>query len=241
MIKYLQFEFTRNKASYITLASVMGGVYLVYFVFLNFIFRTVTTQIISATETVASVQPLDINNLHALFAILLFISPFLLYKHLFNPVQGVSLTMLPMGQIEKFAAVLLQCVIIIPFILIAIPTLLNIVVSLAGNAPLAETWTSLKEFFNGFIFVFLLQAVAIWGVLFFRQRKLWKTVLTLLCVIAALSVIMSIATYMYFSKQPTQPIEFNIFDLLPEKNIVMSIITVLLWAWGYFKMRRQQL
>jgi hypothetical protein len=219
----------------------MGGVYLLYFVFLNFVFKPITSQIIGVVGTDSNIQPIDINNFHLLFVVLLFISPFVLYKHLFNPVQGVSFTMLPVGQIEKMVALLLQCVVIIPLKLIAIPTILNIIVSLIGGTSLAGIWTSLKDFANGFAFVFLLQAIAIWGVLFFRQRKLWKTILTLLCVTVGLSIIMSIATYIYFSKQAMPQAGFNMINLLPQKNIILPIISVLLYTWGYFKMRRQQL
>jgi hypothetical protein len=222
----------------------MGGVYLVYFVFVNFIVQTVTTHIIGATNTGADIQPLDINNFHTLFAVLLFVSPFMLYKYLFNPVQGISLTMLPVSQTKKFAVLLLQCVVVIPVGLIAIPTLLNIIVSLISGIPLEGIWALLKEFFNDITFVFLLQAAAIWGVLFFRQRKLWKTVLTLLCVAVGLSIMLSIATYIHFSQQSVQSTDLSVsvgVNFMPEKNIVMPIITVLLWGWGYFKMRRQQL
>jgi hypothetical protein len=226
--------------SYITLAAIMGGVYFMYLVFYNFIYHVTATQMIYEEGTRINVQPLDINSLYTPFTILLFISPFMLYGRLFNPVQGVSLTMLPVRQAEKFAALLLQCVVIIPLGLIAIPMLLDMIVSLVSGVPLAGLWTSLGFFFSDLTFAISFQAVAIWGVLFFRQRKLWKTVLTFLCVIVGLSIITSITTYMYFSKQPVQPTDFDVMNLLPEKNIVMLTITVLLWVWGYFKMRRQQ-
>ncbi|MDR0619143.1 MAG: hypothetical protein LBG17_04525 [Bacteroidales bacterium] len=241
MIKYLRFEFIRNRTSYITLAAIMGGIYFLYLMFYNFVYHLAETQIIHEIGTKISVQPLDINSLYAPFAILLFVSPFMLYNRLFNPVQGVSLTMLPVGQAEKFAVLLLQCVVVIPLGLTAVPTLLNIIVSLAGGVPLTGLWTSVGSFFSDLTTAAIpFQAVAIWGVLFFRRRKLWKTILTLLCITVGLSIAASITTYIYFSKQSVQPADFDLMNLLPEKSTVMFAVTVLLWAWGYLKMRRQQ-
>jgi hypothetical protein len=148
--------------------------------------------------------------------------------------------MLPVKQTEKFAVLLLQCVIIIPLMLIAVPTLLNIIVSLTGDVPLTGIWASLKDFFYDIAFVFMLQAVGIWGVLFFRRRKLWKTILTLLCIVTGVSITMSIVTHIYFSASP-EALPTDLMKLLPEKNIIIPIITALLWTWGFFKMRRQQL
>ncbi|MDR2556104.1 MAG: hypothetical protein LBC49_00125, partial [Bacteroidales bacterium] len=58
-------------------------------------------------------------------------------------------------------------------------------------------------------------------------------------VVVGLLMTGSIATHIYFSQHPgASPTDW--LSLIPEKKIVVPIITVLLWAWGYFKMRRQQ-
>ncbi|MDR1973460.1 MAG: hypothetical protein LBQ31_02175 [Bacteroidales bacterium] len=239
-LKLLRFELKRNKSAYIILASVMVGAYLVQFIFQNFVTQQILTQIVGATAPF--MQPLSISKYGRFFAILIFIAPFMMYKHLFNPIQGVSYTMLPANDFEKFLTLLVQCVIIVPLGLLAIPTILNIVVSLIGGIPLSGMWSSSEEFRRSLPSFMLFQATAIWGVLFFKTKKLWKTILVLLCVAVVLTIGLSVATYIYFSNGVEGNIDLSrSLSNKPIEATVFSMIILLLWAWGFWKMKRQEL
>ncbi|MDR1739179.1 MAG: hypothetical protein LBR45_00270 [Bacteroidales bacterium] len=248
LLKLLRFELLRNKNAYVILASIIGGAYFIHFIWMNFIVQQVITQVVGTSEP--SLRFIDIGQYRLLFGILVFVAPFMMYKHLFNSVQGVSLTMLPASSVEKFAVMLIQCVVFVPVLLIAVPTLLNIVVCIIGNTPLNAVWFSLKEFFASYLSLMVFQAIAIWGVLFFKQKKLWKTVLTVLCTSVFLSITASIITFVYFSQQVTVGQEkhvsvqmegSSVFDMLFNGYIIAPLIILALYVWGYFKMLRQQM
>ncbi len=246
-LKLLRFELLRNKNAYVILASIIGGAYFVHFIWLNFILQQVITQVVGATAP--SLQFIDISRYKLLFGILVFVAPFMMYKYLFNPVQGVSFTMLPASNVEKFAVMLIQCIVFVPILLITVPTLLNIIVCIIGNTPLNAILVSVKELLDGYLSLMIFQAIAVWGVIFFKQKKLWKTVLTILCLSVFLSIAGSIATFIYFSKHATvgqqgqvsmQAEGLNVFDMFDTGYIIVPLIILALYAWGYFRMLRQQ-
>ncbi len=246
-LKLLRFELLRNKNAYLILASIIGGAYFVHFILLNFFVQQVVTQVVGTSAP--SLQFIDISRYKLLFGILVFVAPFMMYKYLFNSVQGVSFTMLPANNVEKFAVMLIQCVVFVPVLLITVPTLLNIIVCIIGNTPLNAVWASIKELLEGYLSLMTFQAIAVWGVIFFKQKKLWKTVLTILCLSVFLSIIGSIATFVYFSKHATvgqggqvsvQTEDLNIFDMFDAGYIIGPIFILALYVWGYFRMVRQQ-
>lgn len=178
-----------------------------------------------------------------------FILPFLLYKDLFHPVKGVTFGLLPVSQTEKFLSLFTICTIIVPIGMLVFAWFVSLIgVGLTGdslmmfNLPGQFVSHEPLGFFDSFFWTAIgAQSIAIWGVCFFKSRKFWKTVLTLMCAALALVIIAGLYSCGHdWSTNCYIDIESGTRIALIADVFATIVVPVALWVWSFLKLRRQQ-
>ncbi|MCM1169443.1 MAG: hypothetical protein NC324_05850 [Bacteroides sp.] len=185
--------------------------------------------------------------------IISFALPFVLYKNLFHPTKGVAFGQLPASQTEKFLTILCICAIIVPTGMLLFAWIVSLVgVGLTGRSEmmfdLLGCFTSHDRlgFFDSYFWsVTGMQSIAIWGVCFFKSGKFGKTILALLVAVLIMTIIVSIYGYsLHLSGMTLNGFyveEFTATRLATISDVFLTIVVpVVLWAWSFFKIRRQQ-
>ncbi|MDR2908190.1 MAG: hypothetical protein LBU91_09420 [Bacteroidales bacterium] len=165
------------------------------------------------------------------FGVMLFIVPFILYKFLYHPTQGLTYAMLPASQFEKFLSAFVQCVIVAPLVIFGFSLLVSLVGDLAG-VPMNWDVLNFKYVLTKYYLPMIcIQSVAFWGVFWFKQRKIAKTILTVIAVIVAVGIIS------YFDRS----LYMHIYNFCFETNAYLYAITMALWALAFIKFPRTQI
>lgn len=241
----LKCELIRNYKTYLYLLLVQLGIYLLWGFF-------------GGIDGLAGAKGIFLSY----NAVIICIMPFLLYNTLFHSVKGVTSSMLPASQAEKFAVAMFQCIVIMPFLLMFSSWLLSAIgYALTGIEELMmRPWEQFRAgifhinyngydlgFFDSYYWTAIgSQAFALWGTYYFKTRKFWKTVLTFFCAGIALAIIGTTGINIAFDAYAGGFVSFledasvNI-RLLRITDVMFTIILpVAFWVWSYIKMRRQQ-
>lgn len=232
-------EFRMHGRYYLILAAVLVGVYILGGMFggLN--------GLVGASTTFTSYI--------SLITVLL---PFIAYKNLFHSVKGVTATLLPASNEEKYLTAFLLCAVIFPLGLIVIGWVLSLLGALlTGHNEViwnigglfvdndrAYNAFSLGFFDSYFWQVIACQSFTLWAVHFFKTQKFWKAFLTWCCIGFVLLVIGSIAVLRVY--QWNGGMQFNFSGETRFEHILYVFISIVVpigfWVWGYLKMRKQQ-
>ncbi|MCM1531512.1 MAG: hypothetical protein NC048_02390 [Bacteroides sp.] len=182
-----------------------------------------------------------------------FALPFFFYKHLFHTTKGVAFGQLPASQTEKFLSIFCICTIIVPIAMLVFSWIVSLAgVGLTGRSEMmfdllgCFTSRSRLGFFDStFWSIVGMQSVSVWGVCFFKSGKFGKTLLSLLCVSVAGMILVSMYGYSlhhsgalmngFYIEEFTATRLAIIFDVF-----ISIVVPVGLWAWSFFKIRRQQ-
>ncbi|MDR2010657.1 MAG: hypothetical protein LBQ22_09265 [Bacteroidales bacterium] len=179
---------------------------------------------------------------------------FVIYKNLFHKVNGVYYSMLPAKNIEKFLSMLFITLILLPLLLSLILFILSSFSNLIFGFGVENAFkciftssqnTSSGNIISGFVespfWSFIsIQAIAIWGVCFFRNNKTRNTFLSLILV----AFIITISIFFYFGIN-----RFNLDFILSQeqtqfwKTVLFYfeiIFPVGMLSWAYYKFTRQQ-
>lgn len=179
--------------------------------------------------------------------------PFVLYKNLFHNTKGLAWGMLPASQTEKFLVLFVICTLAVPIGMLVFAWFVSLIgLGLTGRPEMMfDFWRlftshSRLGFFDSYIWEIIgMQSIAIWGVCFFKSGKFWKTVLASMCAGLALVIVVSI----YGIRLHHSGLLFNDFYLEEPVTTRLALIgdifcsivlPVLLWAWSFLKIRRQQ-
>ncbi|MDE7150578.1 MAG: hypothetical protein K2O01_09325, partial [Bacteroidales bacterium] len=180
-------------------------------------------------------------------------------RDLNHPGNGFSFMMRHTGNMEKFAAVWAQSVIVVPVLLLLWCGLLDSVMNLLVNHTLAGP-NILKDGLNGLfaegsgiggflvlaiLLVFGPQASVLWGTCFFKRHKLLKLMATYFVLVCLFSwVVIRLAVVL-----PGRTFDFQgiLSEEMAEKwlKALVYIGTIGaclgLYAWSFFSFRRRQL
>lgn len=236
---FLKTELSRNYKKYLLIYLIFLGIYLLAALF-------------NGIDGMKN----SISTLISFTGVITFFFPFILYPHLFHGVKGVAPALLPASQTEKFLACMLQCVVFFPFSAFLFIWILSLAGSgITGLSSLMMDWrpffcsSSRWGFFDADLWSMISsQAICIWGIFFFKNGKLWKTLLTICCAGILLSIFGLFGVCMSVGYHPNGGF-FTISDpdhaVLHRVKIVLNILfgillPIGLWLWGYAKMRRQQ-
>lgn len=177
------------------------------------------------------------------------ILPFLLYKNLFHTTKGVTFGLLPASQTEKFLVIFSICTLIVPIGMLFFAWFVSLIgVGLTGdslmmfNLPGQFVSHEPLGFFDSFFWTAIgAQSISIWGVCFFKSRKFWKTVLTLMCAALALVIIAGLYSCGHdWSTNCYIDIESGTRIALIADVFATIVVPVALWVWSFLKLRRQQ-
>jgi hypothetical protein len=184
-------------------------------------------------------------------------SPFNIYKHLFHRIKGVSYAMLPASNTEKFLSVFVHNVIIIPLFLIVFTFICLTILSLIFGFDISSLLSQLLKLINYTAYhtdpklkfmtfftspvwgIISCQAIAIWGVCFFKNNKFRNTLLS--C--AGITIVMMIFVFLLvcFSNQTELLESFLTNIFIPTIRIFEVAFPFILWGWSYYKFTRQQI
>lgn len=189
-------------------------------------------------------------------AIMTFVLPFVFYRNLFHNTKGVAFGMLPASQSEKFLVMFVLCALVVPSGMILFSWIISLIgFALTGEAHMMFDFLGLftngnsPEHFNlGFFDSFFwsvigAQSFSLWGTCFFKNNKFWKTILSGFCFVIAISIIGSIyGIRLHFNHEGLIAVNDRVVERLTvlATVFVQICLPVLLWTWGFFRIRRQQ-
>ncbi|MCL2027555.1 MAG: hypothetical protein FWG79_03605 [Bacteroidales bacterium] len=169
------------------------------------------------------------------FGFFMLILPFLFYNFVYHPTKSLTYSMLPASWLEKFMSAWTMCVIAVPILLFAFSLLVAFVGELVG-AQISWHALNLKDFFNGFYVPTIgAQAVAFWGVFWFRNKKAQKTILTMVIFVIAMIFLLSYyRDNLYFLEKMA--------DISRSAAMLFAyLLMVVLWGLALIKYPRTQI
>ena len=173
------------------------------------------------------------------FGLLIFIVPFLLYNFVYHPTKSLTYTMLPVSWVEKFVSAWVQCVIVVPMLIFGFSLLVAFVGDLAG-AQISYHAVNMKTFLTKYYLPTIgIQAVAFWGVFWFKSMKAQKTILTIVLAVIGLLLFLhltgqynTVFTSFVLARVHSHKFGYEIFGYS---------LMVLLWGLACFKFPRTQI
>ena len=168
------------------------------------------------------------------FGFLMLIVPFLMYNFVYHPTKSLTYSMLPASWLEKFASAWLMCVVVVPLLLFGFSLLIAFLGDLVG-AQISYHDLSFNSFFTKFYLpTICIQAIAFWGVFWFKRQKVGKTILTIVIVLIGLGVVLS---QLPLLKMVNYSINMNTTYLLYSVYGLM----IALWTLALIKFPRTQI
>jgi len=237
---------------YIKYAAVLLGIFIIDIFFTGINFR----------EFNISYHP-NIIFYTSFISVLCVINPFIIYKYLFHRISGVSYTMLPASNTEKYFFILVHSLIIVPLFLILVLSIYLFIFSLIFGFDMPNVFSILFEginfqdinfsvlrigdrsFFDSPIWAIIgFQSLAIWGVCFFKNKKFLKTVLSFICfgIVSMFVIWIIVQTSLNFVT-----IEELAYFINNSRGFYITLRTLgiifpfLIWGWAYYKFTRQQI
>ncbi len=188
-------------------------------------------------------QRVGSNSFESISSIILLIAPFILYKNLYHSVRGVSYTMLPASNFEKWLACWTQCVIILPILLLIVWAILRIITGLLYPSEFTE-FINIKASFSSYWDTIAGQSLSIAAVMMFRRKK-WQKLIGVLFVMAFVGTILGIS-WMGAMNQMNEGFMSNNWSTAPwiirYAEVVISLIFPFgLWLVSFFKLEEQEL
>lgn len=191
-----------------------------------------------------------------------FVLPFIFYKNLFHTTKGVAFGMMPTSQTEKFLAMFTLCALVMPVGMLVFSWIISLIgFGLTGNADMMfnflgqftnprshHDWFNLGFFDSFFWSVISAQSFTIWGVCFFKNSKFWRTMLTGFCAIMVVSILGSAYGLSLFFNHQGVGYESHLTlngAVIERLSMIATVfvqicLPILLWAWSFLKIRRQQ-
>ena len=174
-------------------------------------------------------------------------APFILYRFVYHPTKSLTYTMLPATSLEKTISAWLQCVVIVPALLIATTVLSLLLKDLFGGADslrviLSRNYWNIEYISHVHIILqlFAIQSLAFWGVFWFKSRKITKTFLylALICVgiVVVATLIMNTLNYFNVPKITLSDTMLQALDYLR-----YLILPILPWTLAFLKFPRTQI
>ena len=170
------------------------------------------------------------------FGFLLLIIPFLLYNFVYHPTKSFTYSMLPASWLEKFTSAWVMCVIAVPLMLFAFALLVAFIGDLFGAQITYHTLLDPKSFFTNIYFpTIAAQSVMFWGAFWFKRQKVGKTILTIVLLVIAVSMI--------FVKFDTKNFIEKIIWLstIGDSYLFAYVPVILLWTLALIKFPRTQI
>lgn len=183
---------------------------------------------------------------------LIVFSPFILYGFVYHPTKGLTYAMLPASFFEKVLSAWIQCVIVVPILILVI----SLFGALASTLLGVEVAGGSKTFFENHLYLIIVQSLVFWGVFWFKYHKVRKTILTLCAIGFGIAIIaLTIVVNLDLPKIPENEIVIYGKDcmIIDGKCIISRatlktlgyfgylIVPILPWALAFFKFRRTQI
>ncbi|MEG1497871.1 MAG: hypothetical protein RRX93_00375 [Bacteroidales bacterium] len=184
------------------------------------------------------------------------VSPFDFYAHLFDKIKGVTYSMRSGSNLEKFLSAWCVSAILLPAFLFFGLWLLSVVGSLVYDSTLL---LSIKDLFIGegnfsihifgkanffestYWLILSCQSIALWGVFFFKTKKVFKTIISLCCVGIALTIIMF---FLARNISMGSFVDEIVMQWGGKWEYVLDVLNItfpfIMWTWAYYKLRKQQ-
>lgn len=183
------------------------------------------------------------SNSFTVSGIIMLIAPFILYKNLYHSVRGVSYTMLPASNFEKWLACWTQCVVILPLVLWIVWAILRLITNLIYPSEFTE-FMNVRTSFSSYWDMIAGQSLSILAVMMFRRHK-WQRLIGILFVIAILGTLLGIS-WMKTMNQMDESYLTTAWSTAPwltrYTEIVISLIFPFgLWLISFFKLEEQEL
>ncbi len=122
------------------------------------------------------------NTIMALTVVTALIAPFRAYSSVNNKKWGVDFVMLPASSLEKFLVMLLMTVVIIPFMFITLSVVIDYFLYILPLKTYASSFPIYKLFSIGTLkylgYLTLAMSISLFGNMFFRRNKMFKTILS---------------------------------------------------------------
>jgi hypothetical protein len=213
-----------------------------YITLMAAVFTMSALGLVSDFFTNTAFKPINTLYLH----ILIIFIPFILYGFVYHPTKGLTYAMLPATSTEKVLSAWIQCVIVAPILLTAPIFFLAIFFDVSTESFIEQyVKTTSSTFFNSYLSVIEVQAIAFWGAFWFKRKKEAKTILTL-ALIALGIVVITVLTVKLLQYYDVPKITIN-SHTLNERHITLLryfgylISTILPWTLAFFKFRRTQI
>lgn len=188
-------------------------------------------------------QRVGSNSFESITSIIILIAPFILYKNLYHSVKGVSYTMLPASNFEKWLACWTQCVVILPLILLIVWAILRILTGLLHPSEFTE-FINIKASFSSYWDTIAGQSLTITAVMMFRRQK-WQKLIGVLFVMAFIGTILGISWMGAMNQMNAgfTPTDWSTAPwIVRYAEVVISLIFPFgLWLVSFFKLEEQEL